>query len=181
MTISSVTSGFRATGIFPFDKDTLPVEAFMPSLPTHRLEALNEEIDSDYAVHDCLPLETLRQMLNTAENIVKQDVFRADQSPESFDDSSQLCSSISQNQKPKPYTIEEKWDRVSCYTEYVPDMRTCFECEYWIHEECLGLTADDADEKFLCPNCMPYNLRSSFADVDDEEIRRPAGEASEVS
>ncbi|GJQ80691.1 hypothetical protein Trydic_g9272 [Trypoxylus dichotomus] len=32
----------------PFDKDILPDEAFAFSLLTHRLEALNEEVDSDY-------------------------------------------------------------------------------------------------------------------------------------
>ncbi|GJQ78739.1 hypothetical protein Trydic_g2773 [Trypoxylus dichotomus] len=24
-------------------------------------------------------------------------------------------------------------------------------------EECIGLRVDDADEEFLCPNCMPYS------------------------
>ncbi|GJQ82503.1 hypothetical protein Trydic_g14489 [Trypoxylus dichotomus] len=38
------------------------------SLSTHRLEALNEEVDSDYDADDYLPLETLHQKLNTAEN-----------------------------------------------------------------------------------------------------------------
>ncbi|GJQ66037.1 hypothetical protein Trydic_g4127 [Trypoxylus dichotomus] len=35
MTISNSTSGFKAVRICPFDKDNLPVEANVPSLPTH--------------------------------------------------------------------------------------------------------------------------------------------------
>ncbi|GJQ78738.1 hypothetical protein Trydic_g2772 [Trypoxylus dichotomus] len=68
ITISNITSGFRATSIYPFDKNIPPAEAFTPSLPTHRLEAQNEEVDSDYHADDYFPLETLRQKLNTAEN-----------------------------------------------------------------------------------------------------------------
>ncbi|GJQ66939.1 hypothetical protein Trydic_g7955 [Trypoxylus dichotomus] len=114
ITISSVTSEFRDTGIYRFDRNILPVEAFAPSLPTHRLEALNEEVESDYDADDYFLLEILRQKLNTTENSfskvlptpdlerqkskntsrrkalnykaikVKRDVFRKDKSPEFF-------------------------------------------------------------------------------------------------
>ncbi|GJQ75290.1 hypothetical protein Trydic_g23479 [Trypoxylus dichotomus] len=45
----------KATGICSLDKDILPVEAFSFSLPTDRLAALNEEVDSDYDADDYLP------------------------------------------------------------------------------------------------------------------------------
>lgn len=35
MTINNICSGFRATGIYPFNKNAIPVEAFAPSLPSH--------------------------------------------------------------------------------------------------------------------------------------------------
>ncbi|GJQ87925.1 hypothetical protein Trydic_g1188 [Trypoxylus dichotomus] len=69
MTISNITSGLRDTGICPFDKGILPVEAFAPSLPTHRLEILNEEVDPDYDADDYLPLEILHQKLNTENSL----------------------------------------------------------------------------------------------------------------
>ncbi|GJQ77980.1 hypothetical protein Trydic_g23138, partial [Trypoxylus dichotomus] len=47
MTISNI-SEFSATDTCPVDKNILRIEAFAPSLPTHRLEALNEEVDTDY-------------------------------------------------------------------------------------------------------------------------------------
>lgn len=36
MTISNICSGFRATGIYPFNKNAIPEYAFAPSLPTQR-------------------------------------------------------------------------------------------------------------------------------------------------
>ncbi|GJQ84721.1 hypothetical protein Trydic_g21126 [Trypoxylus dichotomus] len=121
MTISNITSRFRTTGICPFDIDTLPVEAIAPSLPTYRLEVVNEEVDSAYDADDYLPLETLRDLLKNKSASrrkawsykaidVKRDVFSAKQSPKFCNNSSQPCSSISQKQKPKPYTAEEKWE-----------------------------------------------------------------------
>ncbi|GJQ87114.1 hypothetical protein Trydic_g23963 [Trypoxylus dichotomus] len=68
MTILNITSGFRATGICTFDNDILPVEVVTPSLLTHRFEALNEEVDSDYDTDDYLTLEALHLKQNTAEN-----------------------------------------------------------------------------------------------------------------
>ncbi|GJQ79768.1 hypothetical protein Trydic_g23240 [Trypoxylus dichotomus] len=75
MTISNITSGFRSTSTCPFDKDILTDVTFAPSLSTQRLEALNEEVYSDYDADDYLPLATLFQKLNTAENSLKPEVL----------------------------------------------------------------------------------------------------------
>ncbi|XP_068086296.1 uncharacterized protein [Anabrus simplex] len=38
MNLSNISSGFRATGIYPFDRTAIPEEAFAPSSVTHREE-----------------------------------------------------------------------------------------------------------------------------------------------
>ncbi|CAH2002117.1 unnamed protein product [Acanthoscelides obtectus] len=58
MSIGNITSGFRATGICPYDKDVLPIEAFAPSLATEKpyLETTAAADDSEYDSDDYLPL-----------------------------------------------------------------------------------------------------------------------------
>lgn len=49
LTMSNICSGFRATGIYPFNKNAVPEHAFAPSLPSNRLEgdhSMNNEIDN---------------------------------------------------------------------------------------------------------------------------------------
>ncbi|CAH1960492.1 unnamed protein product [Acanthoscelides obtectus] len=61
MSIGNITSGFRATGICPYDKDVLSIEAFAPSLATEKpyQETTAAADDSD----DYLPLGELRKKL----------------------------------------------------------------------------------------------------------------------
>lgn len=37
MTIDNIVNGFRATGFFPLNKDTVPLQVYAPSLPTLRV------------------------------------------------------------------------------------------------------------------------------------------------
>ncbi|CAH2008208.1 unnamed protein product [Acanthoscelides obtectus] len=59
ISIGNITSGFRATGICPYDKDVLPIEAFAPSLATEKpyQETTAAADDSEYASDDYLPLD----------------------------------------------------------------------------------------------------------------------------
>ncbi|KAF5279253.1 hypothetical protein FQR65_LT15458 [Abscondita terminalis] len=50
---------------------------------------------------------------------------------------------------------DEKWECAVCYMDYVADMRKCAHCGFWVHEECIGLAADDMDE-FLCPESQSW-------------------------
>lgn len=65
--ISNLTSGFRTTEIYPFDKDVLPYEAFAPSLPIQKsIEAslnIQKNTDSEHDYDDQLPLAELRRSL----------------------------------------------------------------------------------------------------------------------
>ncbi|CAH1958399.1 unnamed protein product [Acanthoscelides obtectus] len=65
MSIGNITSGFRATGICPYDKDVLPTEAFAPSLATEKpyQETTAAADDSEYDSDDYLPLGELRKKL----------------------------------------------------------------------------------------------------------------------
>lgn len=51
MTISNICSGFRSTGIYPFNKNAIPEHAFAPSLPTKRYQHENIE-NHDPNIHD---------------------------------------------------------------------------------------------------------------------------------
>lgn len=75
MSISNIVNGFRATGICPYDKDILPIEAFAPSLPTERpilnngLKLSVNTLDSEYDSDDYLPLsEVQRKIVKAQEN-----------------------------------------------------------------------------------------------------------------
>lgn len=202
MTIANITSGFRATGICPYDKDILPFEAFAPSLPTERPppneaeDLVATETESEYDSDDLMTLSALKQKLKKqSENSfsevlpspdlvkkrsvskrkainykaveVKRAIFSSEEasicSPvipktaTSKTDSKSKPSEADSMPKPsgsKSTPTTESWECVICFTEYVADMRKCVECQYWVHEECAGLTADDTED-FLCPECMP--------------------------
>lgn len=59
MTMSNICSGFRATGIYPFNKHAVPEHAFAPSLPSNRLEggsndhSITNEIDNHFTEQLC--------------------------------------------------------------------------------------------------------------------------------
>lgn len=50
--------------------------------------------------------------------------------------------------------VQEPWECVVCYTDYVADRRACAPCGYWVHEDCVGLIAEDIED-FVCPDCVP--------------------------
>ncbi|CAH1995171.1 unnamed protein product [Acanthoscelides obtectus] len=58
MTIRNIQSGFRSTGIFPFDPDVVPETAFAPSTLTHKdiPEVMDGEPESYNSSDDDLPL-----------------------------------------------------------------------------------------------------------------------------
>lgn len=70
MTISNVCNGFKATGIYPFNKNVIPEYAFAPSLPTHRHLNLNcsqsiynhiINVEDRWDPEDEIPLAQLKQ------------------------------------------------------------------------------------------------------------------------
>lgn len=67
MTISNITHGFRATGIYPFDKSVIPEHAYAPSFPTRK----EEEDDAE----DVVPLATLKRRLKKQVTPEKENSF----------------------------------------------------------------------------------------------------------
>lgn len=50
--------------------------------------------------------------------------------------------------------VEETWFCKLCETHCISDMCQCIMCLIWVHEDCVGLTAED-EEDFVCPDCTP--------------------------
>ncbi|KAK9886274.1 hypothetical protein WA026_015785 [Henosepilachna vigintioctopunctata] len=46
------------------------------------------------------------------------------------------------------------WYCYVCEEDRIADMRLCFLCLTYVHEECVGLTKEDTD-KFVCSRCSP--------------------------
>lgn len=47
---------------------------------------------------------------------------------------------------------KESWYCLACNEDLKKDMRLCFVCSTYFHEECVGLTKEDKTV-FICPNC----------------------------
>lgn len=58
------------------------------------------------------------------------------------------------NQKGKGHTKKSKnsWYCYVCDEDRIADMRICFLCQTYVHEDCVGLTKEDTD-KFICTRC----------------------------
>lgn len=235
MTIENITAGFRSTGIFPFDKNAIPVHAYGPSLPTYRLTENSpphvEEIDNqEWNSEDEIPLALLKQRydrfkhpkpvnvfsvilrtpdmeevkkptkprkksLNYRAQEVTKDLFSeqnhsnssptvtkglssrstasakssltssaekggskapAEESvPARSSETARSAPSASASASATPTSAaQESWFCVACHEDFVADMRPCKLCNRWMHEECIGFTADDFDE-VTCPICLP--------------------------
>ncbi|KAI4463255.1 dde superfamily endonuclease [Holotrichia oblita] len=77
MTIDNITHGFRATGIYPFDKNVIPEHAYAPSFPTRR-EQEGDEPESprdNWDPDDFVPLSLLAKRLNNQATPVKENTF----------------------------------------------------------------------------------------------------------
>lgn len=55
--------------------------------------------------------------------------------------------------RPKKAKTCESWFCFLCGEDVVKDMSLCNGCQRYVHEECVGLTKDDKNEKFVCPDC----------------------------
>ncbi|CAH1998137.1 unnamed protein product [Acanthoscelides obtectus] len=47
---------------------------------------------------------------------------------------------------------KDSWYCYVCNEDRIADMRICFLCETYVHEDCVGLTKEDTD-KFVCTRC----------------------------
>lgn len=218
MSISNIQSGFRSTGIFPFDPTVIPETAFAPSELTFR--EINPEPNHDAdSSDDDLPLNLLakklkqtssspkagcshwieplekqsalknpkikildvkiikptsqeketkkiaqllptpdfiikrqttprRKAMNYKAQVLKRDLF-----------SERVSSGLTKNKlkttaKQENISDISNWMCTVCNVARVEDMRQCLICHTWIHEDCVGLTADDT-ESFICPSCTP--------------------------
>ncbi|CAH1979192.1 unnamed protein product [Acanthoscelides obtectus] len=92
-----------------------------------------------------------KKALNYRVQEVKRDVFK--------DPSSKKIKTSESRKSTELPTIsraarEEDWMCSVCDKAFVADMRSCVLCGIWVHEECVGLTANDTEE-LICPQCLP--------------------------
>lgn len=52
----------------------------------------------------------------------------------------------------KGFSQKDSWYCFICHEDSVKDMRMCYACGRYVHEECVGLTKMDKDA-FICPKC----------------------------
>ncbi|KAI4455369.1 zinc finger phd-type [Holotrichia oblita] len=235
MSISNIQSGFKSTGIFPFDPSVIPEVAFAPSMLTFRsLDETIEQKNGNDSSGDELPLsppisvkkDTLdekandtktslskketesvarehdttskspkikvlditvikpppdeancntnkfRQLLPTPDFVIrrqvtprrkainykaqllKRDLFSERSSPKPTKTKQKLTNSEHASQNCRKGSDISDWMCSICAEKRVEDMRRCAVCHSWVHEDCVGLTADDVEE-FVCPNCSP--------------------------
>ncbi|KAI4466405.1 hypothetical protein MML48_3g00013778 [Holotrichia oblita] len=262
MSISNIQSGFKSTGIFPFDPSVIPEVAFAPSMLTFRsLDETIEQKNGNDSSGDELPLSVLakkikrtssrpgcshstenapleiqppisvkkdtldekandtktslskketesvarehdttskspkikvlditvikpppdeancntnkfRQLLPTPDFVIrrqvtprrkainykaqllKRDLFSERSSPKPTKTKQKLTNSEHASQNCRKGSDISDWMCSICAEERVEDMRRCAVCHSWVHEDCVGLTADDVEE-FVCPNCSP--------------------------
>ncbi|CAH2000792.1 unnamed protein product [Acanthoscelides obtectus] len=74
MSIDNIVSGFRATGIYPSNKEVIPLYAYAPSLPTYRppetTTAQNTENNiQEWEAEDYIPLALLQATARKIEQI----------------------------------------------------------------------------------------------------------------
>ncbi|XP_030746596.1 uncharacterized protein LOC115875316 [Sitophilus oryzae] len=79
MTMANITHGFRATGIYPFDKNVIPEHAYGPSVPMQQNHTQNgpegnDENSSDS--DDDVPLAVLQRQLTKHVTPLKKNTFR---------------------------------------------------------------------------------------------------------
>ena len=216
MSITNIQSGFRSTGIFPFDPSVIPEVAFAPSMLTFKeldqtvIEQNNNDLSDDelplsllakkikkqsspkpgcsyvpespkikildiqiikpasheenshtQKIRQLLPTPDLvtrkqvtprRKAINYKAQLLKRDLFSEKASPKIIKSERKITESKEKSQNSKKDSDTSNWMCFICAEEQVKDMRQCAACQTWVHEDCVGLTAED-DEEFVCPNC----------------------------
>ncbi|CAH1996893.1 unnamed protein product [Acanthoscelides obtectus] len=116
-------------------------------------QCLNNSFAKELITPDMQPVKTKprKKALNYRAQEVKRDVFKDPSSKK-------IKTSESRKSTELPTTSraarEEDWMCSVCDKAFVADMRSCVLCGIWVHEECVGLTANDTEE-FTCPQCLP--------------------------
>jgi hypothetical protein len=180
-TPDNILGGFRATGIFPFNADAIPEEAFAPSVLSER-RLKNQTNEENFDKEDDIPLAHL---INNNKDHVDEDTAEPNISTSSFSDllptpeakektkktvrrkalnykaqkvtkdlfvtSNPTTSGTTHKNKIKPNNNKTWYCRL-CNLDKVADMRRCLECNTWAHERCIGFTESD-DEGYICSNC----------------------------
>ncbi|KAK4882642.1 hypothetical protein RN001_005961 [Aquatica leii] len=66
-----------------------------------------------------------------------------------FENSEKTC----QPQPTKKGKSKESWYCKACKQDRVADMHLCSICECYLHDECVDLTKEDKEERYICPYC----------------------------
>lgn len=75
MTFNNITSGFKATGLFPFNPDIIPEEAFAPSTLTEKpLPEVNLIMKNEENIPEVMP-STSKDIAKTKKNILPYCLF----------------------------------------------------------------------------------------------------------
>ncbi|CAG2054953.1 unnamed protein product [Timema podura] len=160
MTYGNIISGFRATGLYPFNPDAIPEEAFAPSLLTespdpHSQNKYDNEIplanlktkDSlKSPFHELMPTPNYavvkakprRKALNYQSQRVTKELSKVKVSREKTNKQGKTKKNKGTNRPSK-----DGWYCHGCRDEKVAGMRQCSQCLHWYHEECVGLTKED--------------------------------------
>lgn len=83
---------------------------------------------------------------------LKQSVKRAMLFNSEDEDNCRSLQKSPRNESMKKTSSTESWYCIVCREDRVADMRPCFLCQTYVHEECVGLTVNDK-EKYVCWNC----------------------------
>lgn len=225
MTPSNIKSGFKATGLYPYDPHAIPEDAFKPSTASYLpdldqaeplatsspkisvplrptfpmagpsglsnsnragvlssdesdsteaacLEDSDEEVLSNDAevtntstFSDLLPtpikatpkVSNRQKSINSRAVVLKKDLFSKESCINAVISKTNVKvqpanSSKFANGKNTKNRKKESWYCKICREDAMKDMRMCFVCRTYVHEECVGLTKDDK-QKFVCPDC----------------------------
>ncbi|KAG5899035.1 hypothetical protein JTB14_000060 [Gonioctena quinquepunctata] len=92
------------------------------------------------------PKSNRREALNYKAQAVIKDLFNPQPS------TSWLATTKQTREKGESSKKSESWFCNVCETEVQLDMRQCAQCGIWVHESCVGLTAEDVED-FICSEC----------------------------
>lgn len=172
MTNENIVSGFRATGMYPYDPSAIPVYAFAPSTLTELpYNASDQESDSDDECSLAVLQQRLRlkqkenlnnsfyELMDTPDLIKKKNDraprrkalnYKAQVVTKSLFQQSDNCNpSTSQSTVNNP---NSSWYCPLCQISREASMRRCINCHTWAHDECLGYTSSD-DDDYICIEC----------------------------
>lgn len=205
----NVTAGFEACGIYPWNPNRIPDQAFAPSeateipetvtpqallqvydtaaipgpstlrecspIVTDSSEVSSDSWDVDYSPrhtpatvntklklnfkdmlstpHKTQPARKTRKAINSRTTVVRKGLFPS--APSNSKDNKKNNSALSipkskHPQKSDSRNTNESWFCFLCKEDKVCDVRLCFQCLRYVHEQCVGLTKQDK-EIFVCP------------------------------